>query len=319
MLDEEAEHVKFTRQSEGGAAVGIRMPAPVVLEEEEEEEDEASEGESKERRTDQDKDAREADEGVREAGESLVEFDMSPSEWRAALRAGGGFVQVGACHTEVVSVVMQGYRVVALCADNTARFIDVATGRLIKSVARPGIAWCAAVSQGVVLCACDDQSLWALDLLTGSCLTTMRGHSSTIAAADLDRHYAVSADSQGSVRVWDLRRNARDGDELAAAGGAEGEGGDASAGRLAEEGRCEEEVGKAEGGSGAWGLLMRLPGASRDQVASDRANAGCVCVCAAEEVHEGGALCAAISVRSRLIMTVPATPSSVCPARCGWR
>ena len=295
MLDEEAE---FTRESEGGAAVGIRMPAPVVLGEEEEEEDEeASEGESKERRTDQDNDAREAGEGVREAEEPLVEFDMSPSEWRAALRAGGGFVQVGACHTEVVSVVMQGYRVVALCADNTARFIDVATGRLIKSVARPGIAWCAAVSQGVVLCACDDQSLWALDLLTGSCLTTMRGHSSTIAAADLDRHYAVSADSQGSVRVWDLRRNARDGDELAAAG--EGEGGGASAGRLAEEGRCEEEVGRAEGGSGAWGLLMRLPGASRDEVASDRANAGCVCVCAAEEVHDGGALCAAISVRSR--------------------
>ncbi len=33
----------------------------------------------------------------------------------------------------------QGHRVVALCDDNTARFIDVGQRRLIKAVARPGL------------------------------------------------------------------------------------------------------------------------------------------------------------------------------------
>jgi len=33
----------------------------------------------------------------------------------------------------------QGHRVVALCDDNTARFLDVGQRRLIKAVPRPGL------------------------------------------------------------------------------------------------------------------------------------------------------------------------------------
>jgi hypothetical protein len=39
----------------------------------------------------------------------------------------------------VVALVMQGYRVLALCADDTLRVLDVAAARLIKSVPRAGV------------------------------------------------------------------------------------------------------------------------------------------------------------------------------------
>jgi hypothetical protein len=47
--------------------------------------------------------------------------------------------------------------VVALCDDDTARFIDVGERRLIKAVRRRGLGWCCSLSQGVLVSAADDR------------------------------------------------------------------------------------------------------------------------------------------------------------------
>ncbi len=53
--------------------------------------------------------------------------------------------------------LLQGHRVVALCNDDTARFIDVGERRLIKAVPRRGLGWCCSLSQGVLVSAADDR------------------------------------------------------------------------------------------------------------------------------------------------------------------
>uniref|UniRef100_A0A7S0I3H5 Guanine nucleotide-binding protein subunit beta-like protein n=1 Tax=Hanusia phi TaxID=3032 RepID=A0A7S0I3H5_9CRYP len=116
------------------------------------------------------------------------------------------FVEVARCRAEVLHVCMQGYRILALCSDNTARVLDTATGRLLSAVHRPGMSWCVAFRRGLILSAADDRTLWFLDLVTGTCLATLRGHTATVHCVATREHLAVSGDASGCVRLWDLRR-----------------------------------------------------------------------------------------------------------------
>ena len=128
-------------------------------------------------------------------------------------------------------------------------------------------------------------------------------HTGTVVAVASRGHMAISADAEGNIRLWDLRLLARAEQEVQEDG--HGRGGEAEErdrgeseerdrgaseeGQLSEEPvafAAEEEErapkgareGSGRGGQRGWRGAMRLPGASRLELAVERANVG-VCVC----------------------------------------
>ncbi|EKX42951.1 hypothetical protein GUITHDRAFT_110997 [Guillardia theta CCMP2712] len=49
------------------------------------------------------------------------DWGITTSKWQRAIAQGCMFIEVARCRAEVLHVCMQGYRILALCSDNTAR------------------------------------------------------------------------------------------------------------------------------------------------------------------------------------------------------
>jgi len=142
-------------------------------------------------------------------------------------------------------------------------------------------------------------------------------------------HWAISADAEGNVLVWDMGEPAHaEGnkglfdmsqsalEEQEEQEGGQGGGGESESGQpsvsgqlsglpeLRVDGAAEEQErapqgareGGGRGGRRGWQGLMRLPGASREEMAVERANAGARCVFALPRAHKGGGMSVALNV-----------------------
>ena len=286
--EENASDAEAPAEGRMGAASLRILPAAVLLEEGEDSDDDLS-ASSRGRRAGSDDVApringvHRCDLGSSGGGAGgLGRWGLSLLAWNSALGEGGAALVVSACHCEVGCVVLQGHKIVALCADDTVRFLDVADQRLIRAVQCPGVAWARAVCDGVIVCSLDDQSLWACDLVHGGCLTTMRGHDATVMALDFASHLVASVDSAGELRVWDLRRRSSDPCGGQGADGVETTGEDKGA-------DCRERRAGTAGGVSQ--------GGSKEELAKERANAGSMCVYAARaRIAGAGGMCVSLCV-----------------------
>jgi hypothetical protein len=149
-------------------------------------------------------------------------------------------------------------------------------------------------------------------------------------AVESREHWAISADAEGNVLVWDMGEPAHaEGnkgvcdmhqsalEEQEEQEGGQGGGGESEEGQLSVSGQQLSELpelrvdgaaeekerapqgarkGGGRGGRRGWRGLMRLAGASREEMAVERANVGARCVFALPRAHKGGGMSVALNV-----------------------
>ena len=140
-----------------------------------------------------------------------------------------------------------------------------------------------------------------------------------VVAVESSGHYVVSADAAGCVLVWDLRHSALQ------PSGAHGEGEGSELSELRVDSLASERQAGAQGHASGharmrqgsphrWPAVMRLPGASREEMAAERANAGARCAFAVPLAHQaGGGMCVTLCVGHDVTMAASAgRDGSVC-------